>query len=295
MKFAQIIQPLCLISVFMFLGCVSRNYDPIAAFPKPSGSQGASLSIESLKKFDTEIETAQQLAESIDHYKNYVSWHPKDREALNTLSNQLILYGTAYTAERKDKRAYFYEAMKAAELSMACNPAYEKRAQAGETPWEACTVLEMDDMESMLFWSTAVMYIFKEGLPMFELPFNAKWMNRVVLILNRMEAIDRTWAGGAILFTRSLIYGALPSFAGGDEEKAYAYLEEAVQLKGDWMLSRWGRAKYIYSRTGNKDGFVADLEFIIAIDPNLPGEALYWRKYFRKDAQEMLAQQDQWF
>lgn len=76
---------------------------------------------------------------------------------------------------------------------------------------------------------------------------------------------------------------------GGDTARSDALLDEAVRYGAPWMLSRWGRAKYFQVRDGNRDGFRSDCEWVIARDPAAPGEAFYWRVYFRRDARQMLA------
>jgi hypothetical protein len=214
---------------------------------------------------------------------------PYEYRALVALSNQSILLGAAFdqtTAERSDS---FRRAMRLAERAMYTNPQFRRLVDAGVPPWEASAALGQREMEAMMFWSTAVLYQFKDVMGWPAKIANVRWIKRIGPFLMRMQELDPDWGGGAIQFSLSLYYGILPGFMGGDTARSDALLDEAVRYGAPWMLSRWGRAKYFQVRDGNRDGFRSDCEWVIARDPAASGEAFYWRVYFRRDARQMLA------
>jgi hypothetical protein len=241
------------------------------------------------------IDDQKSLEQSIALHWNYMSRQTPSRELLNSLSNQIILLADAYTPDRRTKRKLFLEAVALSEHAMKMNPDFLRKVEAGARTWEAVDSLHEEDMEAMLFWVTGLLYIFKDGMIPGEQIFNSAWISRAVAVLERMEAIDRTWRGGAVLFSRSIVYAAVPGALGGNKQKAREILDEAVNLEGDWMLPRWGRARYFHTATKDREAFIQDLEYVLATEVELPGEAPYWRRFFQADARNMLDQQQKWF
>jgi hypothetical protein len=48
-------------------------------------------------------------------------------------------------------------------------------------------------------------------------------------------------------------------------------------------------------RDQDREGFEADLRWVLAQDVSAPGEAFCWRAYFHQDAQDALADPDRYF
>ena len=61
------------------------------------------------------------------------------------------------------------------------------------------------------------------------------------------------------------------------------------------LLTRWGRAKYLCVRTGDRAGFQRDLEWVLAQDPRRADGPYRWNVYFQRDAREMLSRIDRSF
>jgi hypothetical protein len=235
------------------------------------------------------------LAASIAAHEDVLRLHPQHYASLVTLSNQCILKGAAFDQTAAEREASFDRAMHLAERAMYTNPQFRRRVDAGERPWEASDALGRREMEAMMFWSTAVLYQFKDVMGWPAKIANVRWIGRIGPFLERMHALDPDWGGGAIQFSLSLHYGILPGFMGGDTDRSAALLEEAVAYGAPWMLSRWGRAKYFQVRDGNREGFREDCQWVLAQDPAADGEAYYWRVYFHEDARRMLAAIDDHF
>ena len=67
------------------------------------------------------------------------------------------------------------------------------------------------------------------------------------------------------------------------------------QARLDHPLGRWGRAKYFHVKVGNRDGFVEDLEWVVAQDPRQATSPYRWNVYFQSDARLMLERVDRIF
>ena len=219
---------------------------------------------------------------------------PGNYRALCILSNQYILLGAAYTRQRAAKAACYREARRFSELAMYTQPAFRVRVDRGQLPWEAAEALAAEQKEAMLFWVTAVLYEFKEVMGLPAKILNLRWMDRAAVFLQRLEAVAPGWGGGSVELSWSIYYYVLPSMRGGDRQKAATYLERAVGAEGNWLLPRWGRAKYFRVAQGDRDGFRRDLEWVLATGSEA-GDPYPWRVFFQQDARHMLMHIDDFF
>ncbi len=108
-------------------------------------------------------------------------------------------------------------------------------------------------------------------------------------MIERIDAIDRTWAGGGNYFSRGLYYIAIPERFGGSKERADQEFTEAVNIGPNYLVNRWGRAKYLYNLVGEKDKFLNDLNWVVEQDPSKADNPYPWNVYFQQDAKKLLA------
>jgi len=288
--------PVAILLAFIILwtGCTSwqadwPSTDPTAPVPD------ADTLLQEADRLAADADSREGLEAAMAAYARVLDLHPYHIRALTALANQTILLGTAYTEEREEKEERFLSAMRLCEQAMYANADFRALVDQGTPPWEAVRVLGEEHLPSMMFWSTAVLYYFKEVLTFPEQVFSLSWVEHTGPFLARMEVLDPAWGGGAIQFTQSLYYGILPGALGGDEVRSAECLQQAVAFGAPWMLSRWGRAKYFHVRDGNRQGFEDDLRWVLQQTVEAPGEAYCWRAYFHLDAQEALNNADDFF
>lgn len=277
-----------------FTGCMSwqSNWPSRgSAAPAPD----VSVLLQTADQLAAVVDNRKSLQAAMDAYRRVLDRDPYHVRALTDLSNQTILMGAAHTDNRQAKNAYYRTAMRLCERAMYTNPDFKALADQGMAPWEACQVLGEKDIPAMMFWTTAVLYIFKEVLSFPEQVINITWVERTGPFLERMQTIDPKWGGGAIQFTQSLYFGILPGAMGGDAERSQQCLEQAVAFGSPWMLSRWGRAKYFHVRDQDRQGFKEDLRWVLQQDVAATGEAYCWRAYFHQDARDALENVDRYF
>jgi hypothetical protein len=280
--------------VIAMTGCATWQPDwPVSDPAVPAPDVGGLLAEASRRA--AVADSPDRLQAAMTAYERVLERNPHHVGALTELANQTILWGTAYTEGRVDKRARFASAMRLCERAMYADPDFKHLADRGEPPWQACQVLGKEHIPAMMFWSTAALYYFKEVFTFPEQVINLAWVERTGPLLERMAALDAGWGGGAIQFTQSLYFGILPGALGGDDIRSQASLEEAVAFGPPWMLSRWGRAKYFHVRDGNREGFEEDLRWVLRQDVSAPGEAYCWRAYFHQDARDALDNMDRFF
>jgi len=281
-------------TISLLTGCTSWQPDwPSIAPAAPAPDVGGLL-----QEADRRAATADnhdRLQAAMDAYARVLAQNPYHVRALTDLASQTILMGTAYSESRQDKSDRFRTAMRLCERAMYTDSAFKAMVDDGALPWEACRVLDEEHIPAMMFWSTAVLYYFKEVFTFPEQVVNLAWVEHTGPFLDRMESLDPAWGGGAIQFTQSLYYGILPGVLGGDDLRSAEYLEQAVAYGAPWMLSRWGRAKYFRVRDQDRSGFEEDLRWVLQQDVATPGEAYCWRAYFYQDAREALKNVDDFF
>ena len=244
--------------------------------------------IEALQNTAMEISGVDSLAASINTHRLYLHKDPNNNAIWTSLANQLILQATAHTSGRSEKRSLFLESMACCEAAMLLNPDFATARESGTPVWEACHTLGEADMNAMLFWATAVLYTFREGMILPEKVTHVEWLNHADQLLQHMETIDRNWNGGAIPFSRGIVKIALPRSKGGDKELGLKWMDESVGMANDWMLCHWGRAKYGHPFSKNEHQRRSDLQQVLALDAETRREEIYWRRYFQEDARSML-------
>jgi len=282
------------VTTALLTGCMSWQPDWPSSDPAALTPDVSAL-LHTADQLAAVADSRENLQAAMEAYGRVLDQDPHHVRALTDLANQTILMGAAHTDGRQEKNAHYRAAMRLCERAMYTNPDFKALSDQGLAPWEAGQVLVEADMPAMMFWATAVLYIFKEVLTFPEQVVNLSWVEYTGPFLERMEAIDPEWGGGAIQFTQSLYYGILPGFKGGDTDRSQQYLEVAVAFGSPWMLSRWGRAKYFQVRDENRQGFETDLRWVLQQDVAATGEAYCWRAYFHQDARAALENVDHYF
>ena len=124
---------------------------------------------------------------------------------------------------------------------------------------------------------------------------NYHWIRRAKAMMEQLYSINPEHAGGAPYFTKALYYLSIPASVGGNKKIAEELFAKAIETGPDWLLNRWGRAKYFHVKMQNREAFQRDLEWIMQQDiENLKGHPA-WKIYFMKDAQNMLTRIDDLF
>jgi hypothetical protein len=234
------------------------------------------------------VDDLESLVTAIEAYRAVLAVNPGDYKALVQLSNLHILMGTAYARSRADKSLNFTKAMHYAELAMYTNASFKARVRQGKKPWQAADRLGKEETEAMFFWVTALHYEFKESMNLADKIRNVNWFSKGLAFLDRIEAVNPEFGGGAVEFAKFITYYVLPKSKGGSKEKGKAYLKKAVARGKRRLMPRWGRAKYYYARTGNTQAAREDMQWVVSREPQVIDDPYPWREYFQKDAETYL-------
>jgi tetratricopeptide (TPR) repeat protein len=228
-----------------------------------------------------------EVMQVIQMYESILVKEPDNLSAMVRLSHLHIYKGAALETSRSGKRSAFLEAMAYAEEAMMQFPAFREEIENGSEIWDAAEVLDKAYVPAIGFWSIAIFYQFDECLSKVVKPFNLKWIHRAESMLAKAYQLEPTWAAGQLDFSYGIIY-LMPKAAGGDMEKSKAYFDKAVDAYPNWLINRWGRARYYYKKTGEKDAQRADIDWVLAQDPASAPGPLFWNLYFQEQARQLL-------
>ncbi|MGZ5445507.1 MAG: TRAP transporter TatT component family protein [Thermoanaerobaculia bacterium] len=287
----------CLATTVALTGCMSwtPGWKP-GPIVSPIAAKGSAASLADGDVLLDMAGDAQSLEDAIAAYEGLLVSSPADGSVLGRLAETHILYGAAYAKGTREKGRWYRAGIRYAERAMAGNEAFEARVASNRSIGDAVSALGRDEaeMRAMLLWITGVSYYFKECLgPRAVVYF--RWMLRTREVMERMLELDPEFEHGAVLFSLGIYNLALPPGAGRDMERSEEFLQRAVSVSGTSLLPRWGRAKYFQVRTGNREGFLEDLEWVIAQNPREADSKFAWNVYFQRDAREMLSRVDALF
>ena len=242
-----------------------------------------------------EASDAGRLRQAIAAYDEALLLAPEAGDVLVRLAEAHILYGAAYAGGRREKALSYTTGIRYSEQAMAANPGFRRRVDAGEALGEASAELGLEDMRAMLFWVTGVSYYYKECLSGPGHLLHFRWMLRTRQVMERMMALDPGFEEGAVPFSLAIYFIGLPPSAGGDLQRAGELLAQAVAESPTSLLPRWGRAKYLHIKTGDRAAFRRELEWVVEQNPAAAASPLRWNVYFQRDARELLSQVERWF
>lgn len=277
-----------LLITFILSGCAIQ-WDPTWQEPTALNTQqSVERLLQQAQLQFSQADTAEKLSSSIQAYQMVLEVDPNNYEALQGLSTQYILLGTAYTDKKSDKAAHFKQALVYAEWAMYTNPNFKNRIEQGEKPWQAVDALSASEIEAMLFWVTAIQYEFKEVMSLYGKIVNIDRLNHALTMINRIEEVDPQFGGGAVEFSKAICYYALPASKGGNKDKGDSAMQQAVAQNDNWLLPRWALGKYYYPIRGEKLKAQQELAWVASQELSRFDDPLPWRVHFRDNAQQLL-------
>ena len=252
-----------------------------------SVSDTAKTTLAEVSKMESHADTKEELEALIQAYLSLADQDEYKYYGLWKAGNYNILLGAAYSDKKSEKKKYYKEAIKLCEAAMATNNEFMDQINSGVDMIDASKKLTINEIDAMGYWYTARFYYFKECLA----PLGRVMNTRIVIDNNSMieliDLLDPNWAGGGNYFSRGLYYIAVPERFGGSKTIAEEQFNKAVEVGPDYLVNRWGRAKYLYQLLGNNEGAKKDLTWVISQDPSKGGNTYPWNVYFQNDARKL--------
>lgn len=240
-------------------------------------------------------DTKDKVVQLVKTYERVLEIDPTNYEALWSLGRYWWLVGFAYSDLVEYKEACYKRAIQYCERAMYGNSEFKSLVDMGENVWDACRVLSKDEIEAMFYWYAGVGSYWTECLSGPGRLLNMRWSGRLRKVVGRMMEIDPTWGGGHPYYAKAIYFTQAPGFLGGDLKKAAQFFDKAIEAGPNWLYIKWGRAKYYYTKTKDKEGFKEDLEWVIAQDPRKADSPYPANVMFQRQAKEMLSHLGNYF
>ena len=192
---------------------------------------------------------------------------PLNFETLWKLSRNTRFHGQIYASSVQTRRASYLQSIQLAERALCTNQAFKNLIDRNTSPWNATDALCVEDLPALHYYFLGVFSMFLTDMNKTGKLINAHWINRSKAFVNRMIELDDTWGGGHPHYDRALYLCQLPSWFGGDMDKAGEEFEKAIAIGPLWVNNYYMRARVYRTKLKDKKGFVSDLSIIADMDP----------------------------
>jgi len=247
------------------------------------------------KKLENNADTGEKVEELIKVYESALKIKPASRTVLESLARNCFLMAYGYGRDEDEKAHYYIKSMKYSEQALYLNGDFKVKVDNGAKLWEVLDVLKRDDMYALISWYLSAGSYWKECFNVVERVLNIIWVERFKKVVTRMMEIDPAYLHGMPYYIWASFYGSAPSFAGGDLQKADAMFKKAIEF-GPMMLNyRRTRADILYTKTGNREGFIRDMEWVLLQDPHKAPLGYPLNIFIQRKAKAGLANVDQYF
>ncbi len=251
--------------------------------------------LQQARALEKKADSKEKLEKLINLYRTAAEIDPDNYYALWKTGNYYLLMGSAYSDKKREKKKNYMECFKFCERAMYTNKAFRQAVDKGAEVWEAVDKLTINEVDAMGYWYTAIFYYFKDCLSAFGRIFNTKLIIHNNIMIERIDTLDPDWAGGGNYFSKGIYYVAVPEKFGGSKEKAAEYFQKAIDVGPNYLVNRWGRAKYLYTVIGDEEGFINDLTWVMEQNPHKAENPYPWNVYFQRDSKEMMQDIDKIF
>ncbi|MDT8394008.1 MAG: TRAP transporter TatT component family protein [Bacteroidales bacterium] len=277
-----------IVVLLMLVSCTTFKPGYKALLKEEAGNKDVEMLIDQAREIEARAGTKEDVIGLIDAYRKVEKADPMNYYALWKIGNYHMLLGAADTEKRKDKKEHYKMAVLYCEKAMCTNPAFQEATRNGDKVTEALNLLTENEIDAMGYWYTARFYYFSEVLGGLGRLMNTRIVIENNKMIERIDELDSTWAGGGNYFARGLYYIAIPERFGGSKERSANEFATAIETGPEYLVNRWGRAKYLYQLIGDDEKFKADLKWVLAQNPHEAGNPYPWNVYFQEDARRML-------
>lgn len=220
---------------------------------------------------------------------------PMNYEALWQLGRYYLLMADAYAEGSEEKKKSYTKGRLACERALYRNPGFRKLIDAGKDPFEACKALGAGEIEAMYYWYNNMGGEFTFCMNGIQKLMSLGRARGCRNLLALMIKADPEWGGGHPYCAWATYYASIPKLFGRDLKKSGEYFDRAVKAGPNWLYIKYCRARYLHTRTKNREGFKKDLEWVISRDPRRADSPYPWNVHFQRHARQMLAHIDDYF
>ncbi len=247
------------------------------------------------EKLKDKVDTRDGVFELVKVYETVLEIEPDNRSALGGIGSCYFLLGYGYGKSRDEKEQYYLKSIQYCEQLVYLNPEFKIEADKGADIWDALDVLTENDMNALWWWFLAAGSYVTECHSTPVKIINAALVLRIKAVMTRMMAINPQWQNGSPYYLSANYYAQSPALFGRDLEKSVQLFKKAVKTGPTMLNFRRTRARNLHTKTGNREGFIADMEWVLKQDPHKAPLGYLWNSFVQRDAREGLAEIDSLF
>jgi hypothetical protein len=226
-----------------------------------------------------------KLTAAIAAYEGILATDPTNRKAYERATRGWYFYGDAFTDDVPTKLDRWGKAIAHGTKCLSLNAEMTAKIASGEKEKDAVAAATKDDVPCLYWTSTALgKWAKAQGLST-----TLKHLPTVKAYMSKVEELDPTYFHYGPARYWGAYYAALPSFAGKDVEKSKSYLQASIDGAPTYLATRVIRAEFYAVEAQDPAQFQADLDFVLAADPNALPEAAAENTKEQEKAKKLLA------
>lgn len=283
------------LTLFSFTtGCIS--WEPgWTMIEKPSMKGDVKALLAKANEQISRADTREKMADIITTYETIIKIDPMNYEALWSLGRYNNLMALAYPRDKAEKEQFCRRGIKFCEMALYGNDTFRKEVDRGGSVSKSYSYISKREFNTLYYWYINLGVLYRDCNGPIGKAVNLRLASKFMPILMHLTEIDPLSGGGHAYWARALYHARLPKIIGGDLNKADELFRKCIQIGPRWIDKRWGRAKYLYTKTGNREAFKKDLEWVVAQDPHKADSPYPANVHFQRDAREMLKHIDDYF
>jgi hypothetical protein len=121
---------------------------------------------------------------------------------------------------------------------MSVNEEFVSEIKKDKNVTDAFEKLPINEVDAMGYWYTARFYYFKECIKPIGRIMNTKIIIQNNLMIDRIDTLDKNWAGAGNYFSRALYYISVPEKFGGSKELANKEFSTAIEVGPNYLVNR---------------------------------------------------------
>jgi len=280
--------------LFLALGCISWD-EGWKTKIQPTSKGDAKILFASAVSMESSADSADKIKNLIAAYEKVTAIEPENYDALTKIGEFSHLYAFIYATDKKIKEEYYLKSIHYCERAMYTNSKFKELADQGKPVWECVDALTSKEMSAMFFWYVAAGQYWTECFNSLSHLVNFRFAARGNTVLKRMTALNPDWMYGRLHMAWGVAYAVLPWFLGGDNKKSADEFTKAINAGPDMLVNFYCRAKFLDVKTGNRDAFKKDLEFILKTDIKKIPADYPWNFGYKLKSKELLEEIDKLF
>lgn len=256
-----------LIAISLLTACGGKSPGAYEAAAKSAEAPATAEKSEAVTTADAhwaERGDAAKLSKALSAYETALANNPGDRYVLTQLTRGWYFYGDAHSTDKDVKIERWGKAIEYGKQCLALNEGFKAKIDAGEKETEAVAASSAEDVPC-LYWTASALGKWGKIQGLSKV---MKHIPTVKAYIGRAEELDPEYFHFGPARYWGAYYSALPSFAGQDLDKSLMMFEQSITGAPGYLGTYVLRAEGPHVLRQDAVAFKADIDLVLAADPN---------------------------